>query len=92
MTILRNYLAKPPMITDVKETVTTILEDSDLKIKTGHFANSEYEQVRKQIKENKAQGPDSISPEVLKRCIINDIVINFVSNILINNEKAYTTG
>ena len=35
------------MITDVKETVTTILEDSDLKIKTGHFTNSEYEQVRK---------------------------------------------
>ena len=75
-------VGKPPKITDEKVTVTTILGDSDLNIKAGHFTtNSEYEQVRKQIKENKVPGPDGISLQAWKRCKINNIIINFASNI-----------
>ena len=36
---------------------------------------------------NNAPDPNSISPEVLKRCEISDIVVNFVNNILVNNGK-----
>lgn len=43
--------------------------------------------LEKKKKENNAPGPNSISPEVLKRCEINDIVLNFVNNILVSNGK-----
>ena len=76
-------VGKPPKITDEKVTVTTILGDSDLNIKASHFTtNSEYEQVRKQIKENKVPGPHGIRRQVLKWCKTNNIIINFASNIL----------
>ena len=61
-------------------------------MKTGHFTNSEYEQVREKIKENKTPLPDGISPEVLKRREINDSIINSASNILSNNEKHTQLG
>ena len=87
----KELLGKPRKITDQKQTVNRILDNSDLNIKTGHVTNSEYEQVRKQIKENKAPGLDDIHPEVLKQCEINN-VINFANTILINNEEPTKLG
>lgn len=87
----KELLGKPRKITDQKQTVNRILDNSDLNIKTGHVTNSEYEQVRKQIKENKAPGLDDINPEVLKQCEINN-VINFANTILINNEEPTKLG
>ena len=71
----KELLGEYRKITDEKKTVTTILDDSDLNIKTFHFTNS-----------------DGISREVLKQCEINDIIINFASNILIKNEKPAQLG
>ena len=85
-------LGKPAKVTSEKETVTTILYNSDLQFKTGHFTDSEYEQVRKQMKENMAQSPNAMNPEVLKRCEMNDIIIDFANSILINNKKPAQLG
>ena len=82
-------LGKPAKITSEEETVTTILDISNLHFKTGHFTNSEYEKVRKQMKENKAQSPNAMNPEVLKQCEINDIIIDLANSILINNKNLH---
>ena len=88
----KELLGKPPKIINKNENINKFLDENELNIKTGPFTNSEYENVRKQIKENKATGPDSISPEVLKRCEINDIIIGFAKKILINHEKPTQMG
>ena len=85
----KELLGKPPKITEEKETVTTILDNRDLNIKTHCFTSSEHEEVGKQIKESKVPDPDCISPEVLKQCEINDIMINFANNILISYTKLF---
>ena len=43
------------------------------------------------MKENKAPGPGGISPEELKWCEINNIIINLADNILMSYKKNYTT-
>ena len=85
-------LGKPPKIINENENINSILDENKLNIKTGPFTNSENENVRKQIKENKATGSDGISPEVLKRCEISDILISFANKIFIHNEKATQLG
>ena len=71
----KELLGIPPKI--INENMYSNLDKNELNIKTRSFTNSEYENVRKQVKENKATGPDVLSPEVLKRCEINDIIISF---------------
>ena len=44
------------------------------------------------MKENRAQSPNAMNPEVLKRCEINDIIIDFANSILINNKKSAQLG
>ena len=88
----KELLGKPPKIINENENIYNVLDENELNIKTGPFTNSEYENVRKQIKENKGTGPDGISPEVLKRCEINDILIGFANKILINHEKLTQLG
>lgn len=62
------------------------VRNKEERVKASHFTDSEYVQVRKKVKENRVLGPDCMSPEVLKRCEINDIIIDFTNNILINNK------
>ena len=88
----KELLDKAPKIINENENINTILDENELNIKTGPFTNSEYENVRKQIKKNKATGPDGINPKVLKRCEISDIIISFANKILINNEKPTQLG
>ena len=88
----KELLGKPPKIINENQNINNVLDENELNIKTGPFTNSEYENVRKQIKENKAAGPDGISPEVLKRCEINDIIIGFANKIIINHEKPTQLG
>ena len=83
----KELLGKPLKIINENENINIILDQNKLNIKSGPFTNSEHENVRKQIKENKAIGPDGISPEVLKRCEISDIIISFANKILNINKK-----
>ena len=49
---------------------------------TGSFTLEEYQRAKKRIKEGKAYGDDSISPEVLKRCDLDEIVLGFCNGAL----------
>ena len=88
----KELLGKPTKIINKNENINTILDESELNIKTCRFTNAEYENVTKQIKENKATGPDGISPEVSKRYEISDIIISFANKILVSNEKPTQLG
>ena len=88
----KELLGKPPKIINENENINNVLDENELNMKTVPFTNSEYENVRKQIKKSKATGPDGITPEVLKRCEINDIIISFANKILINHEKPMQLG
>ena len=58
---------------ELNQKVTQIEQSNkNLNTKTGPFTNSECENVRKQIKGNKATGRDGISPDVLKQWEISD--------------------
>ena len=56
----KELLGKPPKIINENENINKVLDENELNIKTGPFTNSEYKNVRKQIIENKATGPDGI--------------------------------
>ena len=73
----KDLLSKPPKIMNENENINIILDESELNIKTDPFTNSEYENGKKQIKENKATASDVISPEVLKRCEISHFLFDW---------------
>ena len=88
----KELLGKSPKIINENENINNVLDENELNIKTGSFTNSEYENARKQIKENKAIYPGGISPEVFKRCEINNVITGFANKILINHEKPTQLG
>ncbi|XP_072046990.1 uncharacterized protein [Amphiura filiformis] len=47
----------------------------------------EYDTAKKDISEGKSTGEDGIPPEVLKRCNLDDIVLNFCNEALMNGKK-----
>ena len=50
------------------------------------FTLEEYRKVTDNLKDGKAAGPDDISPEILKYCKFDDIILNFANNILFLQE------
>ena len=77
----KNLLGSPPDISDEDEEIAPILEG--LNIKVGPFSVEEYEKAKKSLVEGKASGEDSIPPEVLKRCDLDDIVLDFCNDALL---------
>ena len=47
----------------------------------------EYQAVKKNLKLNKAPGPDGIPPEVFKHCDIDQIILDFANDVLENCRK-----
>ena len=58
-----------------------------LDINTDPFTLEEYRMAKSSIKEGKACGDDQIPPEVLKRCDLDHIVLDFCNNALMKGEK-----
>ena len=81
----KNLLGSPPDISDEDEEIAPILEG--LNIKVGPFSDEEYEKAKKSLVEGKASGEDGIWPEVLKRCDLDDIVLDFCNNALLEGKK-----
>ena len=52
-----------------------------LEIKCGLFDANEYEKAKHSIKEGKSPGDDEIPPEVLKRCSLDDIILDFCNSL-----------
>ena len=58
-----------------------------LDISTNPFTLEEYRMAKSSIKEGKASGGDRIPQEVLKICDLDQIVLDFRNNALMNGEK-----
>ena len=50
----------------------------------GTFTQKEYQRAKKAIVEGKAGGEDGVSPEVLKKFQVDDIILKFCNTALLN--------
>ena len=80
-----NLLGKVPDIEQGDVDLVNILHD--LQIDDVDFTLKEMAKVKKQLREGKGSGSDNIPPEVLKRCNLDDILLNFANKLLNDNEK-----
>ena len=81
----KNLLGKEPIITHPDEEIRTIFDNLD--IPSGPFTMDEYHKVKQKLAKGKAAGPDGITPEVLMLAEIDDIILKFANNLLLNLEK-----
>ena len=58
-----------------------------LNISTDLFTLEEYRTAKASIKEGKACGDDKAAPEVVKRCDLDQIVLDFCNKALTKGEK-----
>ena len=84
----KNLLGKEPVVEgDLDEgeyPLRPILQS--INISDEPFSMAEYLAVKKAITEGKAPGPDGIPPEVLKRCNLDNIILDY-ANKVIDGEK-----
>ena len=59
----------------------------NLGIRGGAFTQEEYQRAKKAIVEGKAGWVDGVSPEVLKRCQVDDIILEFCNTALLHCKK-----
>ncbi|XP_072049998.1 uncharacterized protein [Amphiura filiformis] len=78
-------LGDPPVVTDEDEDIPTIFEE--LPIRTDPFDKVEYQKAKEAIKEGKSFGEDGIPPEVIKRCNLDEIILDFCNKAFVSNEK-----
>jgi len=84
-THFQRLLGNPPNIGSETEEIPQIIPPLD--IKTGAFDKGEYKKAKEALKEGKSSGADEIRPEVLKRCDLDDIVLEFCNAALIQGQK-----
>ena len=76
----QKLLGQPPLINPKDPQISS--KHTNLDIDTEPFTKAELELAKKKIKEGKACGEDGITPEVLKRCDLDDIVLQFCNQAL----------
>ena len=84
-----DLLGKEPNIPDMDnpDEIQTILNETDLNIKTGPFTMDEYQNVKKVLQTGKAAGEDGFYPEVLKFCNLDETMLNYANKLLVENQK-----
>ena len=80
-----SLLGQSPVVENPDEEIEPIHDTLD--ISTDPFTLEEYRTAKSSIKEGKACGDDQIAPEVLKRCDLDQIVLDFCNNALMKGEK-----
>lgn len=80
-----SLLGQPPPVENPDEEIEPI--HGPLDINTDPFTLEEYRIAKTSIKEGKACGDDNIAPEVLKRCDLDQIVLDFCNQALTKGEK-----
>jgi hypothetical protein len=75
-------LGNPPNIEGEDDEIEPVVQD--LNINVGPFSVEEYEKAIKALVEGKSSGEDGIPPEVLKRCDLDDMVLTFCNEALLN--------
>ena len=73
------------IINDENEEIDPILDDLDIEI--GPFTQEEYQEAKSSLVEGKSCGEDCIPPEVLKRCNLDDIILEFCNQTLLHGKK-----
>ena len=81
----QTLLGAPPDIGNETEEMPQVFQD--LPIKTGPFDMGEYAKAKKSITEGKSCGEDGVTPEVLKRCNIDSIILDFCNAALTEGDK-----
>ncbi|XP_015753298.1 PREDICTED: uncharacterized protein LOC107333054 [Acropora digitifera] len=59
---------------------------TDLGIKEGPFDLEEYVKAKKSLTEGKSCGEDGVTPEILKRCDLDSIILDFCNRALTNRQ------
>ena len=75
----------PPKVTKEDEEIPAV--NDKLPVRTDAFEIEEYLAAKKAIKEGKSYGEDGIPPEVIKRCTIDDLILDFCNQALLNRQK-----
>ena len=73
-------LGQPPSVPDANIPIRNI--HPPLDINTDPFTSEELQQAKRQIVEGKAFGDDNISPEVMKRVDLDEIILKFCNDAL----------
>ena len=84
-THFKDLLGNPPVVNDEDEEIPQIFED--LPITCDTFDQEEYQKAKKSIKEGKSFGEVGIPPELLTKCKIDDITLEFCNKALLERQK-----
>ena len=83
----KNLLGNEPIVEgSPEENITPVI--NNLMIPDGPFTREEYTKVKKESKNGKICGPNGIPPEVFKYCDLDDIMLEFASNLLNGHKPA----
>ena len=81
----KDLLGREPVIHDEHKEINTIFEN--LQYTSGSFTMDELIKARSKITLGKASGPDNIPPEVIKLCNIEQPLLDFANDLLLNGCK-----
>jgi hypothetical protein len=81
----KQLLGEPPTVTEEDEEIPKTFDE--LPIRTGPFDKEEYTKAKNSVKEGKSFGEDGIPPEVVKRCNLDEIILDFCNGALLNRQK-----
>ncbi|CAI9723173.1 Hypothetical predicted protein [Octopus vulgaris] len=82
-----NLLRKDPEVDSETEKEELAKIFDSLQVGDKDFTKHEIERSTSNLKEEKQTGPDNISPEVLKRCDLDDVILEFANKLLNDNVK-----
>lgn len=80
-------LGEKPTPNDEENDIAIEIVLENLGIDDGPFVMEEYRKAKQSLKEGKAAPDDGIVPEILKRCDLDDIMLDFCNKLHIDGEK-----
>ena len=72
---------------EINNTEIKVIYPETLDISVGYFTNIEYTKVKNNLIDGKATGPNGIPPEVFKYTNLDDIILEFANQMLIQCKK-----
>lgn len=81
----KELLGRPPEVIDNEDEIQSVFER--LPIDEGPFTMEELKRAIKTMVEGKSCGEDHIPVEVIKRCQVEDLILTFCNEALVNKEK-----
>ena len=71
---------------EINNTEINVIYPETLDISVDYFTNIEYTKVKNNLIDGKATGPDGIPPEVFKYTNLDDIILEFANQMLIQSK------